>query len=476
MRDSKLIVLLSCFEAQELRQLKLMAESPYFNNQEPVRKLLEFLLLYAPKFTHPKMTYANAFTYIYDGRSIQSDPQLAVSKVMSKLMGVVREFIFQLKMEGSPLLRVSTLIQFFTEKSLLDQVPKLFEEADELLEEIPFRNEFFFRQKLILEFDRSSFLNIIQDKSSPDYNLTNQNRALDAYYAISKLQTYCFAQNERSRINFEFDYAQMDHFMHWLEESGLLDDFSIKTWYNALKILSDPNAAHYQALKACIDQYHTKLDPPVIRVLYSYLVNKAQEIFPDRNVFLKEVFSLYKEQMALGTLYISGYIAPTLVRNITIVGIKRREFDWVEDFLEKNAGKIVPTYLEREDIIHLCRAYLYFAKGEFQRTLDVINMLRYDSLFTKMDERRLRLMCYFEMGIQGPLGDLINSFRKFLADHKKKIPAGYLEANRMFIYYVHKISSTVFSTKAQRKALADEILQVAILPDKEWLLAKIEAA
>ena len=86
MIDSKLIELLSCFTPKELKQLKLMVDSPYFNNQASIRKLMEFIMEFAPDFNHPKLTYDHAFVHIYGKKDIQSDQQTAVLKVISKLI------------------------------------------------------------------------------------------------------------------------------------------------------------------------------------------------------------------------------------------------------------------------------------------------------------------------------------------------------------------------------------------------------
>lgn len=474
MIDSKLIELLSCFTPKELKQLQLMVDSPYFNNQASIRKLMEFLMEFAPDFNHPKLTYHHAFVHIYGKKDIQSDQQTAVLKVMSKLSGLIKDCIVQFELIEYPIHRLLSQAHFFSKKQMLEHIPKLLDEAESLVSEIPYRNEFYFRHKLLLEFERSSFLNIIQDKSSFGFNLSQQNQALDNYYAISKLQTYCFAKNIVSLTNFDFDFSQMLPFMEWIKASKLTDDFGIRIWYLALEMLNEPNTTHFDALKNNISQYKKELDPPVIRVLYSYLANIAPLIYTDRETYIKEIFELYKEQIELGILYINGYLSPVLLRNITVIGLKRREFDWVETFLEQNADKIVPSYLEREDIIMLCKAYLYFAKGDFHRTLDMINMLRCDNTITKMDERRLRLMCYYEIDFTNPFDDLINSFRKFLTDHKKKIPFAHIEVNRLFIHYIHKVAMSNYLSRGQIKLLFDEIQQVSVLPEKEWLLSKVE--
>ena len=473
MTDSRLIGLLSSFSTKELKQLKLMVDSPFFNNQEPIKKLMDFLLGFAPQFDSPKMTYQNAYGFIYGKKSIQSDPQTAVLKVMSKLTGLIKDFVVQLELEEHPVHWRLLQAKYFEKKQLLEYVPRFLDEAEALVKEIPYQNEYYFRYKLLLEFERSSFLNIIQDKSSLDYNLGVQNEALDHYYAMSKLQTYCFAKNEANRTTFNYDFSQMAAFLDWIKATDLTSVPSIKLWYQALVLLNEPSTEHFYHLKNDIIQHRQYLDPPVMRAMYSYLANTAPIIHLEREIFLKEVFDLYRTQIDLGILYINGFLSPVLLRNITIFGLKLREFDWVEQFLQENADKIVPTYAEREDIVALCKAYLYFGRGDFLKTLDMINTLHCDNIFTKMDERRLRLMCYYEMNIGDPFDDLVNSFRKFLTDHKKKTPESHITVNRLFIHYIHKIAASNYLKKDQLLAIAEEVQQVPVLPEKEWLLAKI---
>lgn len=474
MRDSKLIKLLACFTLKELKQLKLMADSPYFNNQAPVRALIDYLIPYAPDFNHPKLDYALAFRHIFTDRPIQSDQQTAVAKVMSKLMVLVKEFIVQEEMSQELVQKNLYQVHFFNRRAMVDFIPKLLQEADVLIEANPYRNEFYFRHRLLLESEWSSFLNMVHDKSNPDYNLSKQNRALDAYYALSKLQMFCFAKNAELRINVEFDYSQKPQFLEWIQTSGLLEDANIRIWYIALQLLDKPVLPHFNELKNDIRGQEKALSPPNLRILYSYLANMARVIFTDRQTYFGALFDLYKEQLELNILHVNGYLSPVMLRNVTIVGLKRREFDWVQQFLEENADRIVPSYLEREDIVTLCKAYLHFEKKEFHQALELINTLHYESLFTKMDERRMRLMCYFEMKMTGPLDDLVNSFRKFLTDHKKGIPPNYLEENRLFIHFIHKLTTANLKIRENRQSLADEIRLVPILPEKEWLLTKVD--
>lgn len=473
MKDSKLVKLLSVFTPNELKQLKLMTDSPYFNKEASVRALMDYLLLYAPDFTHPKFNYPQAFRHIFGNRPIQSDPQTAVAKVMSKLMSLAREFIVQEELTQQSVQKQLYLVQFFKRKAMVDFIPKVLEDAREALESHPYRNEYYYRHHLLLESEQSTFLNMVQDKSHPDYNLSRQNRALDAYFALSKLQMFCFAKNAALRINVEFDYSPKQQFLHWIRHSGLLKDANIRIWYLALDLLDHPGSEQFLLLKESIRQLENQISPPNLRILYSYLANTARVVFSDRQMYFGALFELYKEQLALDILHVDGYLTPVILRNVTIVGLKRREFDWVQHFLEENADRIVPTYQEREDIVTLCKAYLHFEKKEFHTALERINSLHYESLFTKMDERRMRLMCYYEMRMSGPLEDLVNSFRKFLTDHKKGIPPNYLEENRLFIHFIHKLVSLNLKIRENRQSLADEIRLVPVLPEKEWLLAKV---
>ncbi len=474
MLESKLLELLSCFSMNELKQFKLMVDSPFFNNQVAIKRLMDYLMDFAPKFNHARLNYRNAYTYIYGKKTVQSDPQTAVQKVMSKLLLLVKEFAMQCEMAEQPIQRSLAIAKFFEKRHMLDQVPKYLDEAKEHLGKAVLHNEAYYRHSLLVEIDYASYLNMVQDRTSVDYNLSQQNLALDRYYAISKLQAYCYAKNSSFRAPYDFDFSQLSQFLQWIEASTLLKEASIQTWYLALKLLAEPVTENFTLLRQGIQTNKSALDAVTLRALYSFLANTAALAYTEREAYLRILFGIYKEQIELDIIYINGFLSPALLRNITIMGLKQKEFDWVEWFLHQNAERIVPTYLEREDILSLCWAYLYFEKGDFNAALDRINALRYDNVFTKMDERRLRLMCYYELRIDGPFDDLVNSFRKFLTDYKSKTPMSYIEANRLFINYIHRLSNLFLLKKDQLQALYEEIEKVQVLPEKEWLLRKLE--
>lgn len=472
MQETKLIRILSFFDLRELKKLKLLVDSPYFNNEEPVRALMDYLLRYAPEFDHPRINYLDAYRYVFHSNRVPADPRGAISKVAHKLILLVREFIAQEEMQEHSAQKNLHQIQFFYRHGMLDSIPKLLQETDDLLEAHPHRHEYYFRLRLLFEADRSTYLNTVQDRSSLDYNLNRQDRALDAYYALSKLQMYCFAKNAELRTQVEFDYSQKESLLYWMRQSGILEDPNINVWYLALQLLETPDHTRYQALKTAMRQLDGAPSQPSLRILYSYLANTARLIFSDRQAYFRALFDLYREQLEQNILYVNGYLTPIMLRNITIVGLKLREFDWVHRFLQENADRIVPSFLEREDIVTLCRAYLHFEKGEYHDTLALINELRYESLFTKMDERRIRLMCYYELKLFDPLEDLVNSFRKLITINRKSIPEQYIKDNRLFINFLNKLAATRSDPKNKRQALAEEICQVPIMPEKEWLLAK----
>lgn len=292
----------------------------------------------------------------------------------------------------------------------------------------------------------------------------------------------CFAKNaarslakdEEDNLHVEFNEIQEAHFLEWIQDSSLLEDKNIRIWFQALMLLNEPGPERHQQLKRSVRQEAVRISPFDLHILYAYLTNTARVVFTDRQTYFRALFDLYREQSDLDILHINGHLTPILLLNITVAGLKLQEFDWVQQFIDKNADKILPSYLERDDVVTLCKAHLHFEKKEFNETLEMINMLHYDNLFIKIDERRIRLMCYFELNLYLPLEDLIASFRKFLTDHKKSISSNYIKENRLFIHFMYKLAFDQLNARENRQALSDEISKVPVLPKKEWFLAKLQ--
>ena len=165
---------------------------------------------------------------------------------------------------------------------------------------------------------------------------------------------------------------------------------------------------------------------------------------------------------------------PTIFKNIVTVALRLGHLDWTETFLEKNKDKIAPEYEGREDVYSYSLAQLYFKQKKYDDVLGLLNQTVFNDIYTKMDVRRMYMKVYYEMEYSDMFEDMVNSFRSFLHESQHVIPAVHIQAHRDFVNVAYNTYRTMKKDKERIEKITEQIAGIQILPEKTWLLEKLE--
>lgn len=168
---------------------------------------------------------------------------------------------------------------------------------------------------------------------------------------------------------------------------------------------------------------------------------------------------------------LEGYPIPQgTFRNIIITAIKLRKYEWVQKFIKEYVNKLAPEY--RDDMYHFSYIYLYFMKGEFDKALDHITMVKYKYFFFKYDLRVLMLEIYYEMKYIDESSSLIDAFRHFILNDKTASQT-FKELHSNFVRFLSKlIKIREQRNPAEIEDLCREINNTKLSVSKDWLLKK----
>jgi len=111
-----------------------------------------------------------------------------------------------------------------------------------------------------------------------------------------------------------------------------------------------------------------------------------------------------------------------------------------------------------------------FSKPEMKRLKEFVH----SDIYTKMDIRRMYIKVYYEMEYDDMLEDMVNSFRVFLTSHQDIIPTVHVQAHRDFTNIIYNIYRTMQRDAERISTIENQIAEVRILPEKMWLLEKLE--
>ena len=205
--------------------------------------------------------------------------------------------------------------------------------------------------------------------------------------------------------------------------------------------------------------------------MISYLLFKINN---GETGFLKDVFKLYKLKLKYNLTnemkelrYPSGAF-----RDYVVVGIRLKQYAWVEKFIEKYSLELPEEIRDVEK--NTAYARLYFVKKEFGKAIEYLNNLKTHNYIYILDASRLRLRIYYETLDFEKAFLEIDNIKHYIKNNPKKISLMVRKYSFEFLDFYNKLLK--YRLNPQVKDLeyfAKEVKESKTLIGKEWFGTKI---
>lgn len=477
MKQSKLIKLLKSIPSKDLNRLQTFVRSPYFNTNDNLMELLDYLLLFAPKFQSDSLTIHGAYIYIFkDNKSIDSDETSVITKLNSKLLSLILRFMENEAFGQSPIDRLFFRYKWVSKYGLLDVKASILNDLRECFEKLEYKDLEYAYNTYRLEAAQAQhvvFKQLVTDK----LRLDKLNQSLDEYYLQAKYEILCHLANHAilSRQEYKLDEIKGISIIYDARKSKLNNLTNI--WKKSFQMLTEPSTkSHYVELREYFLDVRETISPTDCRVVFHFLSNCSRYAFTDTALYNKEMFSLYSLQISSNVLRFNGTIQPETLYNVISIAIVNREYKWAEVFYEEYKKWVNLSNDKAEDMIALCSAMLAFETGAYNSALECINQTKFRDIQCKLTEKRIRLKLYAELSMNSLLEDHINAFRKFLTINLQHIAPHHLEGCRNFINLASALIDIQYKSKKDKEILSKKIKETPILPERNWLDKKLTQA
>jgi hypothetical protein len=190
-----------------------------------------------------------------------------------------------------------------------------------------------------------------------------------------------------------------------------------------------------------------------------------QELFDFYNYILKkEYFKDFK----------SEYLSYKLFRDILLLALRLKKYDWVQNFVRSYNIKLHPNC--RKNMLNYGFAFYYHAKGDFTNSLNYLNKINFDYFIYKYDVRKLKLKIFYELNYLEECLYLIHSSREFLRKDVL-LPQERKNSIKLFFYYTEKLIFYKMEKPGYDIGfIKEKILLEKNISNKDWLLEKIKEA
>lgn len=253
---------------------------------------------------------------------------------------------------------------------------------------------------------------------SADENLEARGMALYQYSLLSRLSNMC------QWLTIQTITGRQES--HWMEQELAdlqttkdphTDHPLIELYRLILGLLIHPDDdERYQHFRRALDRL-AGFDPDR-KTLYQYAQNYCiQRANRGATFYLSELFLLYQEMLHAGFLYNLGFLSASDIKNIVSLGLRLKEYDWVEQFLSEQQASFPPSQAHQIQQYNL--AYLALEKGQPGKAMKLLATIDFDDIYYSLGARVILAKCYYHLRDLDGLESSIHAFGTWLRRNKQ---------------------------------------------------------
>jgi len=471
MPSKKLISLLNEFSKTELNRLRKFLSSPYFNDQEDVLRLFEWLnsqlrkgVLEADQKTKQqvwKNLYGNAPLDDAHLRRLSSDLNLLALQFM---VAEARQ-----KNEVAEALELQKVLEKPAYKAHLNSVERQLQKQLEATTAPSAETYLAGFQLHWTIFNRASTV-----LSTTNYidKLLPADHYLERFYVVQKLKMYIAWLSFRNFRATEEAFLLPPGFWEYIRQPLFLEVPIIAINCKVVDCLLDPNdETHFQSLMTDLEALGDALSKEDLRECYHIAQNYcALKINQGKTEYYRAVFTIFKSLIINDILLTETHLSEGMYKNIITVSLRVGEFGWAENFVREYSEFLPADIRDNAQTFNL--ANLYSHQKKHYKVIELLRNVEYSDLVYALSSKLILVRTYYETDEFMALDSLIDSFRIFLRRNKQVSKSVKLEYNN-FLGFVKKLSTLPPSNPKMVETLRIKIERCNAVVSKKWLLEKI---
>jgi hypothetical protein len=492
MHLKKFIEILKTFDKDELKKFKRFISSDYFNTNKSIVKLFKFIMVFYPEFSieEKKLRPESLFKRVYSTRKYD---EKTFRYLTSSLYSLTEQFLAHSTFEKSKLEVKKAVIHNLIGRRLHSHAVKNLTAAETELDKESLLSSAYIFNKMDyrLLWHQLYFLSNMQDPliekrlEQGEYFFYNSIVELSHLFQIIYKISFNFNLPVRENLVFEFlksfDHKRMLTYIEANERAEFLTA-DMKKIYKTLKIYlcfmetmtNAKDELHFNKMNSLIYEHAALFDRKEQQNLYLMLATVCTEKRKnlDDKKYQKKYFEIIKSGVSkdLYISYASQYMDYTNFLIILDTALQLGENNWAEKFREKYIEHISPEY--SGDINNYADSELFFAKKEYESSMNSLSKVKAKLLRLKAPVRALKLRLYYELGYFDKAFLLIDSYIKFL-NSSKNIREDEKNSHFKFLEF-YKV---ILKTKADdpeniNRNFMQELEAAALLQHKTWLIEK----
>jgi len=470
MHKSKLIDRLRLLKKDELRDFGRFIESPYYNKDEKAVKLFNYLKKYYPVFETSRLDRKYIATKLFP--EWNGNKYKKISYVMTVLSQLIDDFITVREFENDKLEYGQLQLRAYKRRRgdwFFHQTAKRLRAN---LDENPERgvNYYFQLYRLNHEVYTHETTNRIQAHIQ---SLENTVKNLDLFYFSSKLRYGSEIQLRQFMFPEKNDMMLLDEILDVVDSTAIDNIVFIRAFAKLIQLYRTKDRSIYEEAKSLIinnfNQFNTIEQTDAINLLNSFCLLKHNQ---GNAAYLPEIFEIHEFGLKHDIWIVDGTMRRGIFDNIATIACNLKKVDWADTFIKRYHQYLREDFAE--DVLAVARCRLEFAKGNFEKTLELIRDTDLVDGRYQENAKIFQIKCYYELDYDNTLYDACNAFSQYC--RRSKLMSQYMKKQYLnFITFLKQLYKTKNARNPDKTQLTERLEQNS-LPYTTWLKEKIEEA
>ena len=463
MKKSKLIDILKSISREEWIRLDDFIRSPYFNKNEELIQLFEYLKTLAPDFNEEYLEKAYVFKQLFPNRPYD---KAHFNHLQNYLLRLVEQFIAHQFLKEDTISQNQIILKTYLSSRLGKHYDFKRKQLEKAVAKAPFQDEEYYYQLFQLAKTENERF-IVQRQRVVDAAILDSYSALDTFYIIQRLKFWAEILDRQKKFPQSYD----NHEFHLLDQLVQQKQFQQNPYiliYRQLiqMLLQEQEEAHFTNFKILLDQYAAQIKAQDLKRLFLFAINYCVRKMAVGEPFQHQLLELYTSGLGNGTLLEYDTLSPWTYKNIVQLGLGLDKTSWVKKFILTYSKKLPSNY--KEAAFHFNQAAFYYHQKDYKNAMLYLNQVQYSDISYKLWSKELLVKIYYEIDELEALISLLISFEQ-LVKRNKQISKLQKEAFMNFLRIMGKLTRRKFKPEQ----ISAEIESLPRIRERKWLLQQV---
>jgi hypothetical protein len=462
MQNSKLIEVLKTLNTRESRQFRLFLASPYFNKNEAIIRLLEYLFMNLQNDS--QLSRENVMKSMSTNELKIDDIQL--NYLNSSLLSLVETFLGLEAHQKDENAAEFTILKALSTRGLDKNYRFRMDAQRRKLIASPLQDaSSFFTRYQLEDLERSHFDR--QGLRRLHESVQNAADNLDIFYLTEKLKYTCAIINSQQVAASTFGLNYVEEVRKMVANNPIPKEATgMSIYFHILNMNTNVDASEdFEVLKRLLNENKDRFPTEELAEMYQYALNFCiGQIRKTREKYVAEALDLYETGVETGILLKQGKLSPWHFKNIIKLALRQERYDWTEQFIHEKTKLLEDNF--KTDALHYNLAELYFYTHRYDLALTHLNNVEFTDVHYNLGAKIMLGKIYFETDADIALDSLLKSFKIYL--RRNKIISE--NVRQAYLNFISLLVEIVKLNKKQVESLREKIENTEPLTEKAWLL------